>query len=274
VRASSNYASPHGATLSGDFESFPLENEEWITAIVPSGGAWSNVEDMGRYVITGIQKGVSPDGKRVVSKENLLATWEPQIPITATASYGLGWVIDQYKGAQMITHSGATTGFNSLVSFLPDHNLGVIVLTNVADAQSLNWAVTRQIYAALFKQPDDSAAILKGAFEAQQEIQQLKLADAIDAATVNPFLGRYTNPDLGDITLRLDNGKLRLDALGFSSELRGLPGPDGKIVAYLMNDVPLAGVPIILAEDKSGKPLVILQNPESAGSTFIFTPVM
>src|SRR5690606_30172147 len=42
-----------------------------------------------------LMTGVVPDGASVVSEENLSETWLPQVAVTADASYGLGWFVDE-----------------------------------------------------------------------------------------------------------------------------------------------------------------------------------
>src|SRR5690606_24038853 len=76
---SGNYALPHGSNFDGEFIPIPLADEAWVEVIAPAGGLWSNVEDMGRYVITALNQGVTPEGERIVSEENLMVTWMPQV---------------------------------------------------------------------------------------------------------------------------------------------------------------------------------------------------
>jgi CubicO group peptidase (beta-lactamase class C family) len=130
VRASPSHATPNGASLAGGYAPMPLSSERWVLPLAPSGGVWSNVRDMARYLITELNLGVSPDGRRVVSEENLRATWQPQVSITVDMRYGLGWLIDRYKGVPLIHHGGNTLGFTSDAAFLPDAGLGIVVLTN------------------------------------------------------------------------------------------------------------------------------------------------
>jgi|SRR5579875_2947294 len=57
----------------------------------------------------------------------------PHFPLVENghASYGLGWLIESYNGDTLIHHGGAIDGFLGLVAFMPDHNLGVVVQTNL-----------------------------------------------------------------------------------------------------------------------------------------------
>lgn len=46
------------------------------------------------------------------------------------STYGLGWMIEPYRGHAMIHHGGAIDGFASQVAFLPEEQIGIVVLSN------------------------------------------------------------------------------------------------------------------------------------------------
>src|SRR5690606_37785627 len=96
--------------------------------------------------------GVAPDGIQVVCAENLATTWEPQVPISANSSYGLGWFVDEYKGQLMIQHGGNTLGFSSDLAFLPHAGIGISVLTNAQISDAFNEAVRFRLLELVFEQ--------------------------------------------------------------------------------------------------------------------------
>lgn len=51
-------------------------------------------------------------------------------PYGTQATYGLGWNIFDYHGKRILTHGGATDGFNTAAYMVPDLNLGVVVVGN------------------------------------------------------------------------------------------------------------------------------------------------
>ena len=53
--------------------------------------------------------------------------WERRL---RSASYGLGWRIFDYAGHTMVFHSGGLHGFRSYCAFLPERNIGIVVLQN------------------------------------------------------------------------------------------------------------------------------------------------
>lgn len=79
----------------------PLEAiavEETLLPIGTAGAHGSTARDMVRYMATLLRGGVTPDGVRVVDEDSLRETWETQVPVSATESYGPGWIVGKYKG--------------------------------------------------------------------------------------------------------------------------------------------------------------------------------
>jgi CubicO group peptidase (beta-lactamase class C family) len=267
--ASGNYALPHGADLTGHYQPLPLVDETFTKPGEPAGGLWSNIKDMSRYLITQMNQGVTPDGNRIVSTENLNVTWTPQVQTSATAGYALGWDVSHFEGLRAIEHSGGTTGFATFVSFLPEAGLGVVVLSNNRpDGDAFVPAVTVRLYELAYglaglheKTFDYSLAKQKKAFEAQAAMLQPKL----DPAKVAPFLGRYQNDALGDITLAMQGDQLVLQATGFSTPLSETKQQG----VYLFYTGLVAGVPLVFAKDADGKLALMMNTPLG---NYTFTP--
>jgi CubicO group peptidase (beta-lactamase class C family) len=259
VEANADHATPHGANLLGAYQPIPFSDEAVLIPIGPAGAVWSNAQDMARYVITELNEGVSPDGERVVSAENLAETWQPQVAISANVSYGLGWIIDEYKSLPMIQHGGNTFGFTSDLAFLPDVDLGIVVLTNARGSNLFNEAVRFRLLELLFEQEAEYQKTIDFALETSAdavEEAEDQLQDEIDVEAVTPYLGTYTSDTLGEITLSLEDGKLMLDAGEFTSELREALTEDGETV-YMTYDPPVAGLPFELVGDADAPGVVI-----------------
>jgi putative hemolysin len=231
VRAGDNYASPHNFNLAFEYYPIPLRFEEAHLPTAPAGALWSNVLDMARFLITELNEGISPDGTRVVSADNLTLTWEPQVTIAGSASYGLGWLVDDYMGLLMIEHGGGTFGgFTSDLTFLPEVELGIVVLTNQR-ASLLNQAVRFRLFELLFQQEQkvDVQLQLKEAIAGLDK----QVGERVDPEMVDPYLGTYTSDTLGEVTVTLQNGgKLLFDTGGYWNELRPKVGEDGSYLFY------------------------------------------
>jgi hypothetical protein len=87
---------------------------------------------------------------------------------------------------------------------------------------------------------------------AQQTAATQAQIGTVDAATVSPYMGRYSNPDLGDVTLSLRDGKLILDAGEVRAELRPYKDGTGAETMYVAVDAPLAGTTGITFSNGTG----------------------
>lgn len=248
VEASGNYALPHTSNAVQEYQAAPIELETWVHSIAPAGGVWSNAADMANYLMTELNEGTAPTGTQVISSENLAYTWQPQVQMSAEASYGLGWISETYKGLPILSHGGNMLGFTSELAFLPEHEIGIVVLSNQVGS-AFNIAVRYRLLELLFGQEAEFDAqltfVLNQAEESISEGQQELLA-TVDAA--ESLVGIYTNQALGDITLEMRDGKLYLNTGEFETEIRAGENEEGEVY-YLFYDAPLAGLTFKPSED-------------------------
>lgn len=271
VEARGNYALPHAQTLQNTYVAQPLNLEKPLALVGSAGGHWSTLNDMARYMITQLADGVAPDGSRVVSAENLLETRKPQIAIDANTSYGLGWMVSSYKGQPAITHAGNTFGFTSEFTFLPDADLGIIVLTNGRATNLFSSSVTARLLELVFAQEPEMAInndfLLERIAQQTAELEE-QIGVTIDAAAVAPYLGTFRNDVLGELQVALVDGKLMLDAGEFRTELRPYADEASGAEGYLHMDPPLQGVLYRFEQDADGNPAIILGE---AAIEYLFT---
>lgn len=277
VEASGAYAVPHGMNIDGEYVTLPISMEEFLVPIAPSGGLWSTVDDMSLFMMTLLERGVAPDGTKVVSAENLERTWEPQVPVDANISYGLGWFVETYKDLPLIHHGGNTLGFTSDFAFMPESGIGIVVLTNGQGTNLFNEAVRYRFLELVFEQEPEYHALLEAVLEGEVEPESIDTsvsvpggtpevalpgADAatpssadVDAGVVEPYMGEYMNEALGTIVLELVDGRVYFDAGEFRSQLRAVPEDPLTFVAV---DPPLAGMPVELMSGDGGELQVVV----------------
>ncbi|MBK8796758.1 MAG: beta-lactamase family protein [Anaerolineales bacterium] len=261
IRERGNYAIPHMLTLQNTYAPITLDDEAVLTPIAPAGLHWSTLEDMAKYMVTQLHEGVAPDGTRVVSAENLKETWKPQIAISNDVSYGLGWIVSDYKGQPLISHDGNTIGFTSSFTFLPGRDLGVIVLTNGRATNLFNEGVAGRLLELVYAQPAETEQAMDFYLEQmakQTEKLVARIQDEVDAAAVEPWLGRFSHPALGTIELSLDAGKLMLDAGEFVTELKPLRNDDGELDGYIQLNVPLQGLVYKFEQAEDGANVIVV----------------
>jgi hypothetical protein len=283
VLTSGDYALPYTADLSGQTVPVqPLLDQRFVTAVAPAGALWSNAREMARYVQTELAGGVAPDGTRVVSTENLERTWtsrvmippdpnQPPLASEAAQAYGMGWVIGAYKGQPLVSHSGGTFGYGAEVAFLPEADLGIVILTNdAATGEMFGIVVQYRLLEMLFDQPSEIDPLLTQLLAGGPEAPPL---GQVDPAAVTPYLGRYTNPALGDVDLKLEDGRLIFDAGDVRSELQPQVDQAGQVTAYVFVDPPLAGTPapLTMRQGDDGRPEIVLTVEDEDSVTYVFT---
>ena len=275
AQASGNYALPHGMDLQGIYRPMDLSAEKFVLSVLPAGGLWSNTDDMSRVLITELNQGLAPDGKRVVSAENLAYTWEPQVAVEeGTRSYGLGWFIESYHGMRLIHHSGNSMGFSSDLAFLPEAGLGVVILTNAEGAGIVVDAIRYRLFEIAFGLPSRYESVFRNELASQRE-QITYFAKSflleLDTQSIAPYVGTFHNPALGEITLSIKDGSLILESGGITSELRQISNLGGLVFAF--HDAPwaiLGNWVFLFEQDAQGNP-VIKVHETNVSEPYVFT---
>lgn len=114
----------------------PIARRNWDNAS-PAGGINASVDDMAKWLILQLGNVGEYEGKRIVSERQMAEIHKPQVirsssgnPYGSQLSYGLGWNILDYQGKRVLTHGGATDGFNTAAYLMPELELGIIVVGN------------------------------------------------------------------------------------------------------------------------------------------------
>lgn len=127
-----NLAWPH-QEIYGHVRVIPRRN--WDNA-GPAGGVNSSVYDLTKWLMLQLGQAGKFEDTILVSRRQMEEIHRPQIvlpaddPYAAQSSYGLGWRITDYHGHRILTHGGATDGFNTSAYLLPEYDLGIVVVTN------------------------------------------------------------------------------------------------------------------------------------------------
>jgi CubicO group peptidase (beta-lactamase class C family) len=248
-----NHATPHDTDLEGSHRQVSLAHERFAVFVRPSGGIWSNVRDMARYLVTELGRGVAPDGRRVVSEANLMHRWEPQVRINADTAYGLGLATSRRKGLRMLTHTGGTMGFATKVAFFPDQGLGVVMIANGTGGHTAEDAILGRLMELWFAFDDRASERLRHAeHEERTERAQLKARMSVPRGDwIKPLLGAHVNAEIGDIAITADHADIVLTIGKYRTRLLRHDRPDGKKV-LIFADPPLAGLELLPLDGKEG----------------------
>lgn len=214
----------------GKVERVPFRN---IDPMCAGGGINSCVEDMIRYVQFHLSKG-KHEGERLLSVKNAEEMQAPQMVIPldvqkqmgrfiepGDASYGLGLMVSRHRGEKMIEHGGSLDGFLASLSFLPNKNVGLIVLTNLNGRVGVpvTAIVRHEIYDRLLGLPsmdwkDRGRQTRKLAVE-RREKEKKKSADDRKKNTspshaLADHAGTFEHPAHGKVAIEVDGKNLKL----------------------------------------------------------------
>ncbi len=239
-----NHATPHAPTLEDHPAPIPLAYENTVVSVGPAGGAWSNVEDMARFVLLELGRGRTPEGRRLVSARNVERLWKPGARMADHKAYGLAMVVSTKRRIRILGHGGGTLGFSTNMVFLPDHGVGLVSLTNVGGGSGgFNSLVFRRLLELLFDARPRAEAQLDFVVK-ERARARARAAKRIDrkppVAWVRRFAGTYANPALGRITVRVKGSRGELDAGEWRAPIARFTAPDGAV--RLMIGAPLAGL--------------------------------
>ena len=263
MQADADFSNPYGETKEGTGR-IPFRN---IDAIGPAGSINSCVEEMMRYIQFRLALGKYGD-RQLLSEKNARMMQSPQMaqppgseeyPETGPSSYGLGVVVGTYRGHRIVQHGGGIDGFISAMSWMPNDNISIMVLTNFSGNNPVPTLVTQYAFDRLLSlTPVDWAGRVREQSKKQQKTQEenRRKASAERKAGTTPshsladYAGTYEHPAYGQALVSVKEKGFELEVAGFTVPLEhfhydifavpeGLPGPaaqfGGRRVTFLYN---------------------------------------
>jgi CubicO group peptidase (beta-lactamase class C family) len=115
-----------------------------LTGIAAAGGMRSTLDDMTRWLTFQSGVGATAGGDQLLSQAalSLMRTKHNQVQeanplllqgwewVGQEVYYGFGWVIASMAGLQLVFHPGYIDGFSTAAAFIPEMQLGMVVLMN------------------------------------------------------------------------------------------------------------------------------------------------
>jgi CubicO group peptidase (beta-lactamase class C family) len=257
-----NHATAHAPDIDGKPARAVMDINYAVIPVRPAGGGWSSIRDMLKYVQMELDEGVLPDGKRYIAKETLLARQKPQVAIGQDVTYGMGLMVDSKYGIPVVHHGGDLIGYHSDMIWLPQHNVGAVILTNADPGWALRGAFRRKLLEVLFdghaEADADVAAQAKSFFEHLAADRKLLTvpAAAVDATKLS---SHYVNEALGDITVRRAGAATIFDFGEWKSEMASRHNPDGT-VSFLTVAPGITGLEFVVGQ--ATKPTLIVRDAQ------------
>jgi CubicO group peptidase (beta-lactamase class C family) len=231
-------ASPHATGFEGNTVPIDPAIEGCVRAVAPAGAVWSTAVDMAQYLLLELNRGKLPSGEQLLPEEALLERRKRGIKITDKVSYGLGLFVGEEDGLNVMHHGGNTTGFSADMYFLPQEDVGAVLLTNRYMANLFLAAARRKVFELLFDAPPRAEKMLAAALQAEKEAATGRLAQVkVDAKSVKwleGIVGEYrSSSELGSLSVRWEDGQYRAQFEGLGSALGVEQQPDGSQVVVL-----------------------------------------
>lgn len=199
-----------------------LDNE------APGGAINSSAHEMAQWVRLQLADGTF-EGRELVSAAALDETRTPQtiVPFGDDALrtnpglhflfYAMGWTVQDYRGTRLVQHSGGIDGLRSRVAMLPEHDIGVVILTNKGSWSSLHDVVRNRVLDAfLGAEPVDWSEVFLAdvrrqraeADEAQRAAEASRVRGTSPSLDLGEYEGAYWNEAFGDAHVRLEGDRM------------------------------------------------------------------
>jgi CubicO group peptidase (beta-lactamase class C family) len=228
----SNHASAHGEDADGKMRVADMGFNRCIIPHRPAGGVWTSAHDFARYVQLELSKGKLPNGKRLVSEENLVARRLPQVRLGEDGTYGMGLAVDTRWGIPVVHHGGDLLGAHSEFFALPDHGVGAVILTNGDHGNLLRAAFMRRLLEVLFDgRPEAEGDLAAQAHRARAEQQELRgrLVIPLEPATMSGVGEAYRSPELGKLTVVRKPDAVVVDVGEWRTQVGSRKNDDGSV---------------------------------------------
>jgi CubicO group peptidase (beta-lactamase class C family) len=258
-----NFARPHGDDVDGHTRLARMDSNYSIVPLRPAGGMWTSAGDLAKYVQMELALGELPDGRRLVSKENLLARREGQIQAGEDTAYGMGLVISTRYGIPVVSHGGSLFGYRSDMLFLPDHGVGAVILTNADTGGYLTGLIQRRLLEVLFDGKPEAIEQLKVDVAQRTTIiarNRQQLVVPADAAELAKLAAGYSSPALGMLRVRKGDGATIFDFGKWHSAVASRRNNDGTM-SFISIDPTLGSFNFVVGE-RDGKRALIIRDAQ------------
>ena len=190
---------------------------------MPAANLLSNVADLSQFVKMQFAEGRA--GKQQIlspaTTREMVRVQNANFPLTFDSYVGLGWLLSgiQVPGAGLVaSHGGSLPDSHSMMSILPDHKLGVVILSNSAtSAGSVSKIASESLRLMLEAKtgirPPPKATVR--AEEREPSAEELR------------FFNGHFDTLVGLVNVSSESGKINVEAVGHHFQL--VPHEDGQL---------------------------------------------
>ncbi len=197
-----------------------------------AGALFSTLNDLSRWLEVHVNEGAS-SGVQLVSPANLKQMHLPHTIIpgggvnevlfgNSIFTYGLGWMIEPYKGHTLVHHGGNVEGHSLMIACVPAQKIGVVVMVNVAASFLRDALLYEALDRALGLPASDWSAkyhaivdpLLAGQSKSKSTTAEERVANAPHSRPLEAYVGEFEAPGYPDISVRMVEGQLEACTVG------------------------------------------------------------
>jgi CubicO group peptidase (beta-lactamase class C family) len=218
-----NQASPHRKEADGKVATIPRYP---LTSPDPAGSIHATARDLAPLLRFQLGDGTW-NGKQLISAESLAEPHTAQVvlrlegaaklmnPETLFLHYGMGWIVQDYRGKRLLMHGGSIDGFRAHLTLVPDAKLGIAILNNL-DGGLANVALSNSLVDLfLGAPPKDWSSYFLELFEAGERDDRARARQLRDQRDpkgpprdLQAYVGVYEDAAYGICKIELDKKKL------------------------------------------------------------------
>ena len=220
IKTAANRCLPHTVVMN-ELRKIPYGN---IDNLAPAGSISCSVNDMSHWMLMQLDNG-KYNGKQIVPASAIGETRTPQSILGNGGTlynkghfslYGLGWMLEEYSGRKIVSHTGGVNGFVTSFTMIPEEKTGIIVFTNT-DANSFYEALKWEIMDACLGLPYRNYSKVYRSYQWADEEEKMKdWKEVKDSIAMNPktelpltgYAGDYVHNVYGKMNIKMENNKL------------------------------------------------------------------
>lgn len=194
----------------------PSEEGGWqnvsdLGGAMGAGGIYSTVGDLAKWMDN--YRTAELGGRHVIDQ----MTTSYELTDGEETGYGFGLFIDEMRGARRIQHGGADTAHRSEFGFLPDDNVGLIILSNFAGVPgNAPERISEAFFGDVFEVEEDEG--LQAEEAAPDPVELAETETEFNSADFDAFVGRYEMEEAPGFILAF-----RRDGDNFYAQATGQP---------------------------------------------------
>src|SRR5262249_9303667 len=126
-------------------------------------------------------------------------------PFTSQMSYGMGWVLQDYRGHALVSHAGIIDGMRTHITMVPNAQIGIAILSNLHRTR-MNLALSNTLVDRLLRLPYKDwngyyGSVVKAEEEAdkafQRDWQAKRRPNTQPSLPLKAYGGTYEDPAYG-----------------------------------------------------------------------------